>query len=230
MSKSVLIVSLFLLIAGPAWSAVSTSAQPRPAAANKGKAGAQAAVTKNQKPRKASASTAKPTQNTVTLTMSTSLRELPKSPKYVAPSPPAASPTPAPTLAVYHPPYAPAWQRPLNNPYLMQQTLPRTGVSLPVPNQAAPASPWQGPGQPLSNFSLPNIPILPGNGRSIFPTIKTVYPTGDKPLVVVSFKCPTEMIGVTPPNIKIMHDMVTFGMDSINRTDLLAFNIQQVCQ
>jgi len=74
------------------------------------------------------------------------------------------------------------------------------------------------------------IPILPGSGRSILPSIKTVYPTGEKPLVVVSFKCPTEVLGVTPPTISLLHDLVDLGMEGINRTDLLSFNLQQVCQ
>lgn len=77
---------------------------------------------------------------------------------------------------------------------------------------------------------VPSIPLLPESGRSILPSVKKVYPTGEKPLVVVSFKCPTEVIGVTPPTIKALHDLVSLGMDGLNRTDLLSFNLQQVCQ
>jgi hypothetical protein len=75
-----------------------------------------------------------------------------------------------------------------------------------------------------------SIPILSDSGESLLPTIKKVYPTGEKPLVVVSFKCPTELIGVAPPTIKILHELVNFGMDGINKTNLLSFNMQQVCQ
>jgi hypothetical protein len=48
--------------------------------------------------------------------------------------------------------------------------------------------------------------------------------------VVVSFKCPTELVGVTPPTIKLLHEAVSLGMDGVNRTGLLSFNLQQVCQ
>ncbi|HRH81615.1 MAG TPA: hypothetical protein PLW81_11270 [Thiobacillaceae bacterium] len=77
-----------------------------------------------------------------------------------------------------------------------------------------------------SLFSLPSLP----EGLSVLPVIKTVYPTGEKPLVIVTFKCPTELVGITPLPTKALHDLVTWGMDSINSTNLLAFNMQQVCQ
>jgi hypothetical protein len=64
---------------------------------------------------------------------------------------------------------------------------------------------------------------------SILPKIKTVYPTGEKPLKVITFKCPTELIGVTPPPVKILHEGVNLAMDGLNRSDLLPFNLQQVC-
>lgn len=74
------------------------------------------------------------------------------------------------------------------------------------------------------------IPLLPDSGQSVLPSIKKVYPTGEKPLVVVSFKCPTEALGVTPPTIRLLHNLVDLGMDGLNKTDLLSFNLQQVCQ
>lgn len=77
---------------------------------------------------------------------------------------------------------------------------------------------------------IPSIPLLPGSGQSILPKITKVYPTGEKPLVVVSFKCPTEVVGITPPTIKILHEAVSLGMTGINKTDLLSFDLQQVCQ
>jgi len=77
---------------------------------------------------------------------------------------------------------------------------------------------------------LPSIPLLPDSGQSILPKITKVYPTGEKPLVVVSFKCPTEVVGITPPTIKILHEAVSLGMTGINKTDLLSFDLQQVCQ
>lgn len=75
-----------------------------------------------------------------------------------------------------------------------------------------------------------SLPRLPMEGQSLLPVIKTVHPTGEKPLVVVSFKCPTEMIGVTPLPTKLLHDLVNAGMDTVNKSNLLAFNMQQVCQ
>lgn len=74
------------------------------------------------------------------------------------------------------------------------------------------------------------LPRLPTEGQSILPVIKTVHPTGDKPLVVVTFKCPTEVIGIVPPPTKLLHDAVNAGMDTLNKSNLLAFNMQQVCQ
>jgi hypothetical protein len=71
--------------------------------------------------------------------------------------------------------------------------------------------------------------LLPLSGDSILPVIKTVYPTGEKPLVVLNFKCPTEMLGITPPPMKLLHEIVNLGFDGLNKTNLLSFNLQQVC-
>jgi hypothetical protein len=73
-----------------------------------------------------------------------------------------------------------------------------------------------------------SIPIL--NGQDLLPTIKKVYPTGEKPLVILSFKCPTEMLGVTPPPMKALHELINLAFDGVNKTNLLSFNMQQVCQ
>ena len=74
------------------------------------------------------------------------------------------------------------------------------------------------------------LPDMPPSDQAILPTLKTVYPTGEKPLKVLTFKCPTELIGVTPLPTKALHELVNVAMDGINRTDLLPFNMQQVCQ
>ncbi len=72
--------------------------------------------------------------------------------------------------------------------------------------------------------------MVPLTGDSnILPTIKKVYPTGEKPLVVINFKCPTEVIGITPPPMKLLHEAVNLGFEGINKTNLLSFNLQQVC-
>lgn len=143
--------------------------------------------------------------------------------------------------AASHAAYAPLARE---NPYL-----PRPNPYMPVPAAAVPAQVFapirvvpdvkpagsyaespRAEGGSLFGFLGQAIPILPDSGQSILPSIKKVYPTGEKPLVVVSFKCPTEVLGVTPPTIKLLHNLVDMGMDGLNKTDLLSFNLQQVCQ
>ena len=83
----------------------------------------------------------------------------------------------------------------------------------------------------LAGLTISNLKMmLPLTGDSnILPTIKKVYPTGEKPLVVINFKCPTEVIGITPPPMKLLHEAINFGFDGLNKTDFLSFNLQQVC-
>lgn len=85
-------------------------------------------------------------------------------------------------------------------------------------------SPMAGGGFKLA---MPQIPLFE---QAILPKIQTVYPTGEKPLVVVTFKCPTELVGIDTPSTVILHKAVNGGMDLINKTNLLSFNMQQVCQ
>lgn len=73
-------------------------------------------------------------------------------------------------------------------------------------------------------------PHLPSPDIDILPSITKVYPTGEKPLYVLTFKCPTELIGITPLPTKALRWLITAGMDGINSTNLLSFNMQQVCQ
>lgn len=80
----------------------------------------------------------------------------------------------------------------------------------------------------LRNY-LPE-PHLPSPDIDILPSITKVYPTGEKPLYVLTFKCPTELIGITPLPTKALRWLITAGMDGINSTNLLSFNMQQVCQ
>jgi len=78
----------------------------------------------------------------------------------------------------------------------------------------------------LSNLKM----MIPLTGDAdILPTIKKVYPTGEKPLVVINFKCPTELIGITPPPMKLLHEALNLGFDGLNKTNMLSFNLQQVC-
>ena len=61
------------------------------------------------------------------------------------------------------------------------------------------------------------------------PSIKKVHPTGEKPLVVVSFKCPTEGMGIATPTTKILHSVIDTAFGGVNATNVLPWNLQQVC-
>lgn len=75
------------------------------------------------------------------------------------------------------------------------------------------------------------LPVVPPLGEvAVLPRIKKVQPTGEKPLYVLTFKCPTEVVGISPPPTKLLHNLVTAGMDAMNGANLLPFNMQQVCQ
>ncbi|MDD5389893.1 MAG: hypothetical protein PHD37_11135 [Gallionellaceae bacterium] len=80
----------------------------------------------------------------------------------------------------------------------------------------------------LRNY-LPE-PHLPSPDIDILPSITKVYPTGERPLYVLTFKCPTELVGITPPPTKALRWLISSGMEAINSTNLLSFSMQQVCQ
>ncbi len=121
--------------------------------------------------------------------------------------------------------------------YAAQQPIPAPPVAVASPVSGASPKPAKpsflaslDPKQGLSDLfsSVRNgIPLL--NDQDLLPTIKKVYPTGEKPLVILSFKCPTEMLGVTPPPMKALHELINLGFDGINKTNLLSVNLQQVC-
>lgn len=102
------------------------------------------------------------------------------------------------------------------NPYLAYQ------------QPMVPINPAENARQIVENIraALPSLP----EGQSLLPSIKKVYPTGEKPLVVVTFKCPTELIGITPIPTKLLHDGVNGVFDLVNTSNVLSFNLQQVCQ
>lgn len=83
----------------------------------------------------------------------------------------------------------------------------------------------------FSGLSLANLKMmLPLTGDSnILPSIKKVYPTGEKPLVVINFKCPTELVGITPPPIMLLREAMDLGFGGLNKSNLLSFDLQQVC-
>ena len=153
------------------------------------------------------------------------------------------------------PALAPAVKPEPEKPAAVAQTpAPAPQVAQAVPSQsgdriaASSSTPWSVPSPPIvlkpaenaaATGSLGQIwdslksallPSMPPADQAILPTIKTVYPTGEKPLKVLTFKCPTELLGVTPLPTKALHGLVNMAMDGINSADLLPFNMQQVCQ
>jgi len=122
---------------------------------------------------------------------------------------------------------------PVTNPYLAY----RTSYTQVAPRQASttqastPVSPVAGPGQLISGLRdfLPDL-HLPSADIDILPSITKVFPTGERPMYVLTFKCPTELVGITPPPTKALRWLITSGMESINSTNLLPFSMQQVCQ
>lgn len=171
------------------------------------------------------------------LSLSTQLRTVPPAPRLAAVPPTSLPPLPwqptvqAPVVPSTYAPYQGRTYNPAaENPYLPKVSVaPGKVPASPVPDAAEPSYGQTESGGFLASLGQA-IPILPGSGQSILPSIKKVYPTGEKPLVVVSFKCPTEALGVTPPTIKLLHNLVDLGMEGINKSDLLSFNLQQVCQ
>lgn len=128
------------------------------------------------------------------------------------------------------------------NPYLTY----RTSYTQAAPIQAAPAqaAPRQAVSAPISSASLvadstqllnsvrnflPDL-HLPSPDIDVLPSITKVFPTGERPMYVLTFKCPTELVGITPPPTKALRWLITSGMESINSTNLLPFSMQQVCQ
>lgn len=127
-------------------------------------------------------------------------------------------------------PYAPA---PVSNPYLANPYMAyRTGLTQAgAPQVPAPVSPAVDTGRLISSLRdfLPE-PHLPSADIDILPSITKVYPTGERPMYVLTFKCPTELVGITPPPTKALRWLITSGMEAINSTNVLPFSMQQVCQ
>lgn len=154
----------------------------------------------------------------------------------IQPTPPVAQQPPA--LATPAQPTVP--------PIPIYVWVPRPNPYLPNPNSAA--LPIMPPGvmvgSPFTGWK-PMIPVTmvpvavpaeselttnSAENRSFLPTFKKVYPTGEKPMVIITFHCPTELAGIATPSTKILHGVVDLGMGGINATNLLPFTLQQVCQ
>lgn len=123
---------------------------------------------------------------------------------------------------------------PTGNPYLAYRaaTYNQAAPSLPPVAPAAPAAPAAQSGTQLVNqlrSFLPE-PHLPSPDIDILPSVTKVYPTGERPMYVLTFKCPTELVGITPPPTKALRWLISSGMDAVNSTNLLSFSMQQVCQ
>jgi hypothetical protein len=130
-----------------------------------------------------------------------------------------------------------ATQQPVRvNPYLVNMPVPGQAVVAPQPAQqtahlaATQSAPQSGiPAFSLPKFSLPDL-SMPLFQEEMLPRITKVYPTGEKPLVVLSFKCPTEMVGLDLPATKLLRWGLEGGMDLTNKSNLLSFNMQSVCR
>ena len=195
-----LVASISMLATGPAWSATAPHKKAKSALKHKHIVKHKSRASSRQ----AAAAVAAVSIPVVAMTVETSNAQ----PGYT-PVTPAANPYLAPS----------------GNPYLAYQQTPAH-----PPADASPATDNAKAFSPSLPYSLKS--LLPSwqEGQSILPTFKKVYPTGEKPLVVVTFKCPTELIGITPIPTKILHEVVNGGMSVVNATNLLSFNLQQVCQ
>lgn len=223
LKSAALLVGVYLTSAGLAWSeVVAPVAQPaKPVAKASDKTKPTAKADKKAKEAKASAVVV---ANSVQASEAPQTRPLAPRETTIAAIPVDLGKPKAQTLAAREAPVAaqvPA--PPKTNPYLGTPYLTNA-----APAQQAPYSNTTTVTNPLKGLA----DLLPsrGEGSSLLPSITTVYPTGEKPLKVVTFKCPTEMLGVQPPPMKLLHEAVNLGMEGINRTNLLSFNLQQVCQ
>lgn len=197
----VLLASISMICAGPAWSAGASAPNKNVKSVAKHKAKVTA---KARGKVKAKAKTRVRAKSRAATTVGSSMVV-----SAVAASVAVAAPVAREVQTGYNP------ITPAVNPYLAYQ------------QPMTPVNPWDNVRVVKDNLKAA-LPSLPEG--SLLPSIKKVYPTGEKPLVVVNFKCPTEMIGVTPLPTKFLHDMVDAGMGAVNATNLLSFNLQQVCQ
>lgn len=52
---------------------------------------------------------------------------------------------------------------------------------------------------------------------------------GQKSILVVATKCPSEFVNISTPTTKIFHSLVDSGMSCINSTQILPVELRQVC-
>ncbi|MBI5331316.1 MAG: hypothetical protein HZB71_11970 [Betaproteobacteria bacterium] len=243
-----LVTALPLMLADAAWSA--TAAKPVAKKTSKHVKPAKHKKAAQKKTAKAAANPYLPTPQAAPATPVQAI----SAPMTPAPAPAAALAKPAPTPLppfVFVPPFAQTGYSAPPNPYLAHVAAaapvvavaalpapvvvaaPAVAAALPVPAIAA-AAPAATPAQASTGSVFSGLrsllPDMPPSDQSILPTIKKVLPTGEKPLYVLTFKCPTELIGITPIPTKALHYLVDGAMGLVNSTNLLPFNMQQVCQ
>ncbi|TCJ16253.1 hypothetical protein EZJ19_04925 [Parasulfuritortus cantonensis] len=244
---AVCLASVSLVCAGPAWSAEAakptikkvTKAKVKPKAKAKAKSHVRAkTVAKNKRrqtpPAAQASAVVAPVAPAAAPVAAAAINPYLAGPAAPVANPylPAAQPAAAPGYAVAAVPArtyqlaAPAATS--GNPYLPSWSAPSSQSYTPAAAPAAAAG--ESPFSSMAGNIRDLLPSLPTEGQSILPHIKKVYPTGEKPLVVVTFKCPTEVVGITPPPTKLLHELVTGGMNLVNASNLLSFNLQQVCQ
>ncbi|NTV95414.1 MAG: hypothetical protein HGA75_08365 [Thiobacillus sp.] len=246
---TVFLTSAALLAAGPAWSAEPAGQSVKKVSKAKPKVRKHAKVARkpvhaSQEPVAATAASTAVTAMVATVTAAPA----PAVAAEAAPAVPSGNPYLSNQSAPSSNPYLSNQSAPSGNPYLSNRPAPvgYTYQAVPAPTSgnpyqaspaAAPANPYQTQSAPsgyaaagASSFNIRDLlPSIP-DGMSILPTLTKVYPTGEKPLVVLTFHCPTELIGITPIPTKLLHSAVNGVFDVVNATDLLTFNLQQVCQ
>lgn len=87
---------------------------------------------------------------------------------------------------------------------------------------------------PQLRFAVPPLPEMLASYKDMvvhgLPSIKTVYPTGEKPLVVFNLKCPAEVLtGEVFAIPNAIRSGVNAALEGVSNTNLLPFNLQLVC-
>lgn len=93
---------------------------------------------------------------------------------------------------------------------------------------------WSAPSQADEGLQA-RYPLLalPSTGfmaeRNLLPTARLIDTGSDRAVLIVSFKCPTELLGVAPPTIQLLHNAFDLVAGLVNQAQLLSFDVQQVC-
>lgn len=67
------------------------------------------------------------------------------------------------------------------------------------------------------------------NFLDIIPRVKAYEVPGEKHLMVLSLKCPTELLDVTTPSSAVIHSTIDTGFGIANKMPFLPYTFQQVC-